>query len=160
MAWSDDQRQEILRAYYGENLSAGQVAKRYDVSRQSIIGVVHRYSKAYGYERKGAPQSKRQTLPRKQTSPRTAQAWTPQTAPALPRLPPPAPVEHPSLALPFGELGATRCQFATTPHHVAPADHRFCGHPVEPVDQKAGGRWCAFHARLIRHPKHREDDYE
>lgn len=158
MPWSDEQRQEVLRAYYGEGLSARQVAGRYGVSRQAVIGIVHRYSAQYGYERKGRPEKKRQSLPkpakrRRAPSPRTAQAWTPQTAPTAPRLPRPSPAILPSLEMTFDDLGTTRCQFATTPHDVPPAGHRFCGHPVE------SGRWCAHHARLIRNPRHREDDH-
>ncbi|MFN3549247.1 MAG: GcrA family cell cycle regulator [Mesorhizobium sp.] len=152
MQWSDERRQEVLKAYYGEGLSAQQVAGRYGVTRQAIIGLVHRYSAKYGFQRKGQAAA----APRREraSSPRVAMAWAPPR-PAVPsRLPQPAPVALPSLSLPFDALGTTRCQFATTPHHVAAADHRFCGHPVET------GRWCAHHARLIRHPKHREDNHD
>lgn len=45
----------------------------------------------------------------------------------------------------FPDLPANGCKWATTPHHVVPADHRFCAAP-----RASGEPWCELHAGKAR----------
>lgn len=49
MAWTDEQRAEIVKAFYEVGESAGIIAARYNVSRNAIIGLAHRHGAKVGH---------------------------------------------------------------------------------------------------------------
>jgi len=163
MAWTDEQRAAIIKAYYEAGESASEIAARYHVSRNSIIGLAgrHRAKTGRGLKSNAAPRK-----PSDPTAPRKPSGARPPAKPkagldfaTLARLDaanariiaaaspprslglPAAPVADARFVA-WGDLGQGECRFAVTPHHVAPRDHRFCGRHAD------DGPYCRPHSRL------------
>ena len=71
MAWTDQQIAEIVKAFYIDGFSAAQIAPRYGVSRNAIIGVAHRHRQKSGHVPKARPPAK----PRRKIMQHRARAW-------------------------------------------------------------------------------------
>lgn len=146
IAWNDDDRRAVCKAFYTDGESAGVIAARLSVSRNAVIGVVHRHAARLGF------------IARKQVRPAGNLGKAPKRPqPSVRRMPPsvrpkPLPDAAAVIADPLnltmlGVLNGGGCKFAVT-RHDAPRDaHLFCGQP------RAGGfPYCAGHVRLTTKP--------
>jgi GcrA cell cycle regulator len=126
LEWVAD-RIERLKALWNLGLSASQIGKEFGVSRNAVIGKIHRLQ---GYK---PVRPKAQAKP-----PKAAPKWQPRPAPLVEPIAP-AVAEVPSLDLTLGELTAAVCHY---PHGNA-APFTFCGQPTA-----AGSPYCTSHRRM------------
>jgi hypothetical protein len=135
----------VLRRMWKDGSTGTQISKalgeRY--SRNAVQGKADRLGLA-NRPRKGAvPLRVRvETAPKPRgPKPRTRENANPRGNPSTAELKslPPQPA-GPSLNKRFPDLARGQCQFATSPHDAKPADHRFCGAPIEPSRP-----FCPFH---------------
>lgn len=151
MAWTYEQRAAIVEAFYVDGESAGQIAARYQVSRNTIIGLAHRHGKKAGHAAKAAAAPRpRQAKPPKPAKPLPRawhfQAGKPATIRPARRDPlPAAPLPSAPRRIPILPLGSGECRFAVTSHDAPATDHLFCGLPAD-------GPYCPHHARLAFRP--------
>lgn len=153
---------ERLKALWGEGLSASECGKRMGVSRNAVIGKIHRLGLSHKYRR---PRERR---PRMRSKPRPARLLEteqpvskppempqmrlnkrplPFPPPASPPLPPPAP-QYGSFDL--LDLKPGQCRW---PEGERP-DYRFCGRPQ--TDQSS---YCEAHHALA-HNRGSQRDYD
>ena len=129
-AWWGE-RIELLKALWRKGLSASEIGSELGVSRNAVIGKLHRI-----------------------------EGYTPEPHRPPPRKPPPAPVwkpppppkrrvviNAPFLNLTLDELNRGVCHYPHGEH----APYSFCGQKVRP-----GSPWCALHCRMVyqRRPDH------
>ncbi len=153
MAWTED-RVEILSKLWAEGLSASQIATKLGgVTRNAVIGKVHRL----GLSGRAKPKRKAASKPvrRKTVRPATARKRTQVKRRAAPRpapTPPPVPLEAKPLA--NGEYAT----IMTITEHLckwplgdpASPDFRFCGRSTD-----KGEPYCKAHAQLAYQPSRR-----
>lgn len=146
MSWTDD-RIERLKQMWSEGLSASQIAKSLgEVTRNAVIGKVHRLGLAG-----------RVTAPRAEQRPRPAVTVAVSPQPQA-RLPVPrvaamraeAVVEEalepmPENAVSVADLSASVCRWPLG--DPATAEFRFCGRRAKP-----GAPYCEAHVRLAYQP--------
>jgi GcrA cell cycle regulator len=126
-AWWGE-RIELLKALWRKGLSASEIGNELGVTRNAVIGKLHRIEGYTPEPHKPAPRT---------AKPPPAPVWKPP--------PPPKParrvvINAPFLNLTLDELKRGVCHY---PHgeHVP---YRFCGQPV-----KDGAPWCALHCRIV-----------
>lgn len=155
--WTDE-RKRIVANLLREGKSAGQIATYMEISRSSVIGLVHRdaalneigfaRSKGPSEKSKAALSSARRTEP-KSAPKRTARQLSVvaalkaedtanETIAAKPALVA-DPVHPTTLDLPLAELSRNQCRFATN-NAVKGEPHLFCG-----LDTKSGSSFCDHH---------------
>jgi GcrA cell cycle regulator len=133
MQWSDDQFQ-TLKGLIDQGLSARQIGNELGVSRNAVIGKVHRggltFFRAQGPEK---------NMPRKrQGRTRRYQAPEPNPRARPPSLPAPAP-ESFADPVTFADLREIHCRW--------PVNHMiYCG-----ADRLPGSSYCARHSWIAHH---------
>jgi GcrA cell cycle regulator len=137
MRWSDD-RFQTLKGLIDQGLSARQIGNELGVSRNAVIGKVHRgglaLSRAQGPEKKPEKKMPRQRKGRTRRYP--AAAPDPRARP--PSLPAPPPESFAS-PVTFEELREIHCRW--------PVNHMiYCG-----ADRLAGSPYCARHSWIAHH---------
>lgn len=142
--WTDAQRDQIAQGLR-DGLSASQIAGPLHVSRNAIIGVVHRDERlrAIGFRRKSGqmnfPTKQPQEVKVTKMPTKPAKIAVPALA-ALPASPQAVPSPFPVTTL---ELESTSCRYPVG--HNRRGTMLFCGNKVP-----AGcGSWCEGHRRLV-----------
>lgn len=146
--WTDEQRQAIADAFLKDGESASVIGKRYGVSRNAILGLVHRYKSAHGIGGKTRAAAPRSVAAKQPVSRPASRGTRPSHIPPIPRktrLPQidrctPAPARLVAIA----DLKSGECRFPVTPHDAPRDGHLFCGLGVA----EQGGSYCAAHVRL------------
>lgn len=139
-----------LRQFWKQGLTCGQIRTEFNgkYTRNAISGKADRL----GLASRGSPigSVKATKPPRVETESkrRGRKVVNPVGNLSVPRaepkpLPAPVIILNPSLNRPYPELVRGQCQFATSVHTAAAADHRFCGHPVAPSRP-----FCPAHCNL------------
>jgi GcrA cell cycle regulator len=129
-AWWGE-RIELLKALWRKGLSASEIGSELGVSRNAVIGKLHRIE---GY----TPEPHRPP-PRKPPPP---PVWKPPPPPKRRVV-----INVPFLNLTLDELKPGVCRYP----HGDQSPFRFCGQKVRP-----GAPWCALHCRMVyqRRPEH------
>ncbi|MCM0751002.1 hypothetical protein DEA98_14660 [Brucella pseudogrignonensis] len=160
--WTDERKLSVA-TLLREGLSAGQIGNRLGVSRNAVIGVIHRDTMlseiGLGGGVGGSRQPKKETSSYKAGRMKTAARRSParQTQPAPITVMPivdPEPVfvceELPAistavepLGLPLADISLRQCRFAVNTAAKG-EQHLFCGHPV-----KTGSSFCDHHHRRV-----------
>jgi len=160
--WTEERKSAVANLLR-EGLSAGQISTRLGVSRNAVIGVIHRdktlseIGLVRGADRVRKP--KAESSPYKSGRMKTAARRSParQSRPAPVMVAPviePEPVficedvaeiETPidPLGLPLSDLNLRQCRFAVN-NAAKGEQHLFCGHPV-----KIGSSFCEHHHRRV-----------
>lgn len=147
MAWTDE-RITVLRALWGDGLSASQIAERLgDVTRNAVIGKAHRL----GLSGRPSPVKVERTSDAPVIAPRVA-----ATVQAPPPPPPSAPVIElePPMRATLLTITDRMCKW---PHgHPGEADFYFCGRKTNP-----GHSYCGEHTVRAYQavPSRRERDH-
>jgi GcrA cell cycle regulator len=128
-AWWGE-RIELLKTLWRKGLSASEIGNELGVSRNAVIGKLHRIE---GY----TPEPHRPP-PRKPPAP----VWKPPPPPKRRVV-----INVPFLNLTLDELDRGLCHYP----HGERAPYRFCGQKV-----REGSPWCALHCRMVyqRRPEH------
>lgn len=132
---SQEEVDEIVRLW-NDGESAAQIGRRYNCSRNAIIGVIHRLRDSRKVLRHGPSSTRtpRHPVPRE------------RFVDVRPRLlkKPPVDMEEPTVLGPLNDFPPpSTCRW--TNDDVA-KDFRFCGHPVI----KEGVAWCPFHDKKVK----------
>ncbi|KAB2772148.1 GcrA family cell cycle regulator [Brucella anthropi] len=159
--WTEERKSAVANLLR-EGLSAGQISTRLGVSRNAVIGVIHR-DKALseiGLVR-GADRVRK---PKAESSPyKSGRMKTAARSPARQSQPAPVvvvPIVEPEpvfvcdygfeleptidpLGLPLADLNLRQCRFAVN-NAAKGEQHLFCGHPV-----KIGSSFCEHHHRRV-----------
>lgn len=137
MAWTED-RVELLKKLWAEGLSASQIARTMgDVTRNAVIGKVHRLGLSGRATTSRADRPRRATIPKPQPKPVVAE---------------PASVAEATLS--NGEfatvmtLNGVMCRWPIG--DPGASDFHFCGNQTE-----SGDPYCTAHAELAYQPSHR-----
>lgn len=155
MNWTEE-RVELLKKLWAEGLSASQIAAELGgVTRNAVIGKVHRLSLTGRAKPAGGPRPRRARAPR---APREARPMTmgntalkierapqPRRLPVLDDVVVPIPLKTSILA-----LNEKTCRWPIG--DPAEEDFSFCGH--EPRDS---GPYCEYHSRVAYHPQIRRE---
>lgn len=154
--WTGE-RKRIVANLLREGKSAGQIATYMEISRSSVIGLVHRdaalskigftRSKGTSEKSKAALSSARRTEPKSASKRPTRQSVvaalkamdTGSEAVAAKLAPVADPVRPVTLDLPLAELSRNQCRFATN-KAVKGEAHLFCG-----LETKPGSSFCSHH---------------
>ena len=156
--WTEERKLSVA-TLLREGLSAGQIGNRLGVSRNAVIGVIHRDTMlseiGLGGGVGGARQPKKESSPykagRMKTAARRSPARQSQAAPlAVIPTAEPEPVfvceELPTinsadepLGLPLADISLRQCRFAVN-NAAKGEQHLFCGHPV-----RNGSSFCEHH---------------
>ena len=155
--WTGE-RKRIVANLLLEGKSAGQIATYMEISRSSVIGLVHRDAalSEIGFARSKGPSEKsraalssaRRTEP-KSASKRPARQLSVAAAVKAEDTvnetlaAKPDPVRPATLDLPLAELSLNQCRFATNKAARGEA-HLFCG-----LDTKPGSSFCHHHHSLV-----------
>ncbi|WP_449257075.1 GcrA family cell cycle regulator [Bosea sp. (in: a-proteobacteria)] len=164
-AWTEE-RVELLKKLWSDGLSASQIAAELgNVTRNAVIGKVHRLGLSGRAKSAAAPAAARSTAPRKAparapslpagggAAPRGAQALAPHFAPAVAVEieAEQAPLPSEDVVIPFSdrvtimELREYMCRWPmgdpTSP------DFRFCG-----ARSQTGLPYCSYHSRIAYQP--------
>lgn len=143
MAWTDEQKAEIFKAFYTHGEAASTIAARYSVSRNAIIGVATRMSALAGTAKKSAGVARTVNAVRKaqrqagKPHARHMRAGSP-IGKNMFRTPPPA---ADARFVPLADLGPNECRFAVTPFDAPRDGHLFCGAPAD-------GPYCPRHSHI------------
>lgn len=137
--WTDA-RVAKLRDLWREGLSASTVAARLGVSRNAVIGKVHRL----GLSKSGEHDSARPRLPARPKAPRRASRARPKPAPRPALQAPVHAVDLPGLVGRLEALGAQACHFPIG--DPKSDDFAFCGR------KRSRGPYCAAHAAVAFRP--------
>lgn len=134
--WTGDDIDK-LAGLLREGLSASKIAPHFGVSRNAIIGKVHRHLSHVGFKTPGNKDRKRPT----QSPTPPTQAWLQSPRRAREKRPP-APVltVFECRSIPMMELRAMECRWPVNDAAVG-EQHLFCGN-------KADGSYCPGHAPL------------
>ena len=119
-----------LKELWGEGFSASECGQRMGVSRNSVIGKIHRLGLSHKY-RRPRERTRRMTKPRIRENKRPLPPPTPYQEPSPPPLPPIGSVD-------LLDLRAGMCRY---PHGDGP--YRFCGAP-----QAFGYPYCREHVEI------------
>ena len=159
--WTGE-RKRIVANLLREGKSAGQIASYMEISRSSVIGLVHRdatlneigfaRSKGPSEKSKAALSSARRTEPKSASKRPTwqlskvanvkAEDTANETIAAKPA-PVAGSVRQTTLDLPLAELSRNQCRFAT--NKAAKGEvHLFCG-----LDTRPGSSFCDHHHRIV-----------
>jgi GcrA cell cycle regulator len=149
MGWTDE-RVELLKRLWAEGLSASQIAAELGgVTRNAVIGKVHRLQLSGRAKSGGGPRPRR---PRAQRAPRAPRTVTiGNTALKLERAPAPRriPIEDIVVPIPLRKsilaLSEKTCRWPIG--DPADEDFSFCGH--NPRDSSP---YCEYHARVAYQP--------
>ena len=150
MSWTDE-RVEMLKRLWAEGLSASQIAGELgEVTRNAVIGKVHRLSLSGRAKAAGGPRPRRPRAPRAPRSPRTSiigntalkldRAPQPRRLQAIEDVVVPIPLRTPIL-----DLNEKTCRWPIG--DPTEEDFCYCGH--EPRDS---GPYCEYHSRLAFQP--------
>lgn len=148
-AWTDE-RVELLKKFWAEGLSASQVACEIGVSRNAVIGKVHRLGLSHPPKRNATPKPRAPRAPRRKASLALSFNQPTATVIAMAEQPPaaetgkPLPGSRPRTLL---ELRENQCRWAVGLDEDG--RHLFCG---EPTPLKSS--WCDAHADLA-YPRQR-----
>ena len=150
MGWTDE-RVELLKRLWAEGLSASQVAAELGgVTRNAVIGKVHRLQLSGRAKQSGGPRPRRARTPR---GPHTGRPMTiGNTALKLQRAPLPRriPIEDIVVPIPLRKsilaLNEKTCRWPVG--DPVDEDFGFCGH--EPRDNAP---YCEYHARVAYQPQ-------
>ncbi|WP_043062121.1 GcrA family cell cycle regulator [Brucella anthropi] len=163
--WTEERR-NVVASLLREGLSASEIGSRLSVSRNAVIGVIHRDSRlseiglagSVGGARTPKAASSPYKSGRVKTAARRSQARTISIQPAVVVVPvvEPEPAfvceELPvfdndaaveALHLPLADLNRRQCRFAVN-NAAKGEQHLFCGHPV-----KIGSSFCEHHHRRV-----------
>jgi GcrA cell cycle regulator len=151
MGWTDE-RVEMLKRLWAEGLSASQIAAELGgVTRNAVIGKVHRLSLSGRAKQTGGPRPRRARVPRAaRSSPRTMTIGN--TALKLERAPMPRriPIEDIVVPIPLRKsilaLSEKTCRWPIG--DPTDEDFSFCGH--NPRDSSP---YCEYHARVAYQPQ-------
>lgn len=156
MSWTDE-RVELLKKLWSDGLSASQIAQQLGgVTRNAVIGKLHRLSDTGGRVKKAAPAPKKPAGSRSAHRPVTPRAVTPRAAAPktnaqmAPRpLPKPRPVEDiivpVSLKVSLLDLKDTMCKWPEG--DPGTENFHFCGHR-----NWNSLPYCEYHSRIAYHP--------
>jgi GcrA cell cycle regulator len=162
VTWSPE-RVEQLRAFVGAGMTCSQIAAEIGVSRNAVIGKIHRLGLGPGRPaaalgRVCPPRTQRPRVPSQRQMLRVIRAEAPQTGGAVNGeapigdaivgdATPGTGTQNCSLL----ELGHGKCRWPVSERSGSAADFVFCGNPI------AGGfSYCAAHARMAyRTPERR-----
>ena len=146
--WTD-QRVDQLKRLLADGLSASEIAGEFGISRNAIIGKVHRYglsfSRAPWRRGMGAPRAPR--IARKAPLRKSKLQLHPGLAPKLP-VEEPVPEHVDDLAIPAGQrrtiltLRKDDCRWPVGDPRLEPASFFYCGAPA-----KDGSSYCPHHDR-------------
>lgn len=138
--WTTEEREQIVAAFdAGEMASA--IAQRFGVSRNAVIGVIHRERRRRGPQ-PGDRRRKLRSGPPKRTVKATGTGRARPLAPVVRPLREAAAPPPQARFLTLAEVEAGQCRFPVTPHDAPPAAHRFCGAPAP------DGRYCRHHGQI------------
>lgn len=163
--WTEERR-DVVATLLREGLSASEIGSRLSVSRNAVIGVIHRDSRlseiglagSVGGARTPKAASSPYKSGRVKTAARRSPARTVSIQPAVTAAPAvePEPAfvceELPdfdndaaveALNVPLAELSRCQCRFAVN-NAAKGEQHLFCGHPV-----KIGSSFCEHHHRRV-----------
>jgi GcrA cell cycle regulator len=141
--WTET-RDAALRKYHAAGLSATEIGDRMELTRNQVIGRIHRLGIQKGGQRRTAPaQRRKRVLAPKTPLPPTVKEkpLPPMGPPAMPvvELPPePAPLEG-SLSLTLLDLEPHQCKFPVT----SSLPHLFCG-----AERVEGRPYCSHHVAI------------
>ena len=142
-----------LRAYVGAGLTCSQIAAEIGVTRNAVIGKIHRLGLGPGRPaaalgRPCPPRTRRPRLPSQRQLLRLIGAGVPQTDDATTAEAAPVNTAQCCSLL---ELGHDKCRWPVSERGGSAADFVFCGHQAA-----AGFSYCAGHARMAyRSPERR-----
>lgn len=155
MNWTDE-RVELLKKLWAEGLSASQIAAELGgITRNAVIGKVHRLSLSGRAKPAGGPRPRRPRAPRAPRAPRPAtigntalkleRAPLPRRLPVLEDVVVPIPLKKSIL-----ELNEHTCRWPLgDPTEEA---FSFCGH-----EPRESGPYCEYHSRVAYHPQLRRE---
>jgi GcrA cell cycle regulator len=144
-AWSDDQVDRLKALWADETLSAAAIARRLGVSRNAVLGKVHRLVLS---NRREAAAARPARTPRLPSAARPAKRARPAPGPQAPRLPrtptPPMPVVDvgPGLVSRLENLPPHGCHWPMG--DPAAAEFRFCGRHAVRAPYCEGHRRAAY----------------
>ncbi|WP_418459795.1 GcrA family cell cycle regulator [Brucella intermedia] len=163
--WTEERRNAVA-AFLQEGLSASEIGSRLSVSRNAVIGVIHRDSRlseiglagtvggartpkaASSPYKSGRVKTAARRSPARTVSIQPAETAAPAVEPEpafvceeLPDFDNDAAVE--ALNLPLTDLSRHQCRFAVN-NAAKGEQHLFCGHPV-----KIGSSFCEHHHRRV-----------
>lgn len=136
--WTDAQV-TTLKELWGQAIVAREIGEALGVSRNAILGKVHRLE---------LPQRKR--TPAQHPKNRIPSKPRPRPSRAIVRIaPPPKPLPPPPLEPPLSrnirlvDLESNQCRFIAG----EPRDATYCGHQT-----RGGSKWCAYHFGVVYQP--------
>lgn len=151
MGWTDE-RVELLKRLWADGLSASQIAAELGgVTRNAVIGKVHRLSLSGRAKQSGTPRPHRPRAPRQPRAPRPMTigntALKVQRAPAPRRLPVLEDVVVPiPLKKTIVELNEHTCRWPLG--DPTEESFSFCGH-----EPRENGPYCEYHSRVAYQPQ-------
>lgn len=135
--WASDAVESLRRLLLVEKLSASQIGQRLGLTRNAVLGKVHRLGIGTGGPKPAS-------TPRFEPTPRAhARTRIETLAPTMTKKD--EATAPPFLAVRFADLGPRACRYACETEFHAP--HTFCGQPV-----REGSAYCPYHHALCRAP--------